>query len=880
MNRFWKNCKGAVTVFVTLLLIPAVLISGTAVDLARIYTVRSTVQDANQLAANSILASYNAMIQDIYGLFGVMEDDPVFNDLMSEYIEVAILGENWKDRSMGTFQLFYGSNDVETTVTFASNKNLKNPDVLRRQIEEYAKYRAPVIIAERIVDILDSFDKIKEDAEIIKDKMDIDDDIEDIEKQYKKVYDKINEINDGYQAIENSAFESINEYLRQIREQIVALQNTRDDWTTANNNGETDKANDLESKYTDIMTNIKSLINGGTVKTGWLNGNTNDDGEWDSGGWTGSRRSDGIKKAIGDRKKALEDYKKKFDELVQLCEAADKKKKELAEKVSRLETKLNSGNCSSELKDGLTTPPKGSDGNTLKDSNGNNVQSTIDRYKALLKYDLKPMGEAMKSTDAAYIDSVISALNGVQFGKVSNNSLGDPNISLDKLTQLPTDSRFSISFYADTSGMEHAPGDYLYHLAQVTNYTYSAPNGFKRFENSAFSSTKNPEFYNLLKNMFSNTDKNNSLKKNAMKVITTLTKKVQDIFKGYTFDPEGALHYKSSDSSTTSSFVSEDDWGKEGKGKEKTKNALNSDIISNLGDMAGAAADKILLLVYDTEMFSCYTTTSDPEMKTMSGIPLGIDVNYYFQSEQEYLYNGNISNAKANLSSVAGLLFLVRFVFDYVASFTIGEVNDIVNAIEGALSFTGPFAIVIGEAARVVIAMAEATLDVGDLRSGHRVALFKNNDNWKFSVSGLLDAIKDTAHDVAADMLSDNSSSGGTSHDHKAEDEQGLFYSDYMRLFLLMVDGDTLADRTANLISLNVTNKNEGVGSAGDRTARENMMSGLTLVDLRKAKTDFKITTTVDMSMLFLSMQFAQDGVKGVIPPKTIEVTVTDYRGY
>jgi hypothetical protein len=409
----------------------------------------------------------------------------------------------------------------------------------------------------------------------------------------------------------------------------------------------------------------------------------------------------------------------------------------------------------------------------------------------------------------------------------------------------------------------------------VTNHGYAAPNGFKKFEDTAFSSTQNPGFFDELKAMFSGAG-SNTQKNNIKNAITALTKKVQEIFKGYTFDPEGALHYKSNAGDATSSFVSEGDWGNEGEGKKKTKDALDSDIINNLAGMASDAADKILLLAYDTEMFSCYTTTSDPVMKTMAGIPMGIDVNYYFQSEQEYLYNGNINNAVANLSAVAGILFLVRFVFDYIASFTITKVNHAVNSIKTALSFTGPFAVVIGEAARVVIAMAEATIDVGRLRSGHKVALFKTDPNWKFSVGGLIEAVGDASRDVAADLT------GGVSGNANEDDDGGLclYYSDYLRLFMLLVNGDDLAARTANLISLNVTNKKENVGDAGDRAARENKMSELTLVDLQKAKTDFKITTTVDMRMLFLSMPFAQEGVKGVIPPKTMPVSVSDYRGY
>ncbi len=69
--KFWKNTKGAVTVIVTLLLIPSILISGTAVDVARFYSAKSVVQDANTLGANAMLAQYDALLKYLYGLYGI-----------------------------------------------------------------------------------------------------------------------------------------------------------------------------------------------------------------------------------------------------------------------------------------------------------------------------------------------------------------------------------------------------------------------------------------------------------------------------------------------------------------------------------------------------------------------------------------------------------------------------------------------------------------------------------------------------------------------------------------------------------------------------------------------------------------------------------------
>lgn len=354
--------------------------------------------------------------------------------------------------------------------------------------------------------------------------------------------------------------------------------------------------------------------------------------------------------------------------------------------------------------------------------------------------------------------------------------------------------------------------------------------------------------------------------------MTQLLDKAQELFKGWVNDPAGAWRYQEATSEEgQSGFGQESDWGDEDAAKDETKNALEDDLLSSLSGLLGEAADKILLLTYDSEMFSCYSTAKDGSEKNMAGIPLSVDVNYYFQSELEYLFNGDLHNAFNNLNAVSGMLFLVRFVFDYVASFTIKEVNAAVNSIKVALSATGPFAVVIAELARVAIALAEAALDVSALRSGAKVALIKSDTNhtWRFSVTGVLNTAAGTAGDIV-------SSKAETQDDP----DPALSYKDYLRLFLLLKSGDELAQRTAELISLNVTYKKEGFGGLSDRSAREEAMSAAERFDMSSAITDFSLTTTVDLRMLFLSMPFAQAGVNGVVPPGTLSLSVTDYRGY
>ena len=123
-----------------------------------------------------------------------------------------------------------------------------------------------------------------------------------------------------------------------------------------------------------------------------------------------------------------------------------------------------------------------------------------------------------------------------------------------------------------------------------------------------------------------------------------------------------------------------------------------------------------------------------------------------------------------------------------------------------------------------------------------------------------------------------------------ANRNRGLSYSTYM-LFLFLAkalchigsepDAATeLAKRTGNLIEWNIINYQNGV--KGNETAMATALQGEGRFRLVDMKTDFGITTTVDLRMLFLSMPFALNfsDRRGIGMPGTMPVAVTDYRGY
>ena len=57
-------------------------------------------------------------------------------------------------------------------------------------------------------------------------------------------------------------------------------------------------------------------------------------------------------------------------------------------------------------------------------------------------------------------------------------------------------------------------------------------------------------------------------------------------------------------------------------------------------------------------------------------------------------------------------------------------------------------------------------------------------------------------------------------------------------------------------------------------------MASAEIFNMSEAVTGFTLTTTADLRMLFLSMPVAQRGLNGVVPPGTVPLSVTSYRGY
>ena len=848
MQRFWSDCKGAVTVFVTLLLIPAILVSGTAVDLARIYTARSTVQNANQLAANSVLAGYNALLNDLYGLYGFMKDDPHLTDMINEYIALTVFGRDITNE-LGTLRSFYGAGD-DFTAAPSFHKELSEIPVLRRQILEYMKFRAPLILAEQLFESLSGLDKLSEDMEIVEAKQELDESMEELFQLYYDLYDAIvaaDKCPSPTEGISGAPFNQITGNFNRIREHLRELSDLRkildeaesdeeddddddegdddDDEDDEDDEDEEDKLEELKEKYASVIADIKVLA---------LTIRSNVEGSVQN----------------------AENFKDKFGLVLEIAKEIDEKKADLQRKFDELENKLERGECSPELREALFTE---------KDAEGKTV---MDYYRVVLAGEIASLAEEYRSEGNSFLNSVIEMLNDVRYREYGVPMTDTNSLTLGQLENLAeTILEFSIE---DTEDETVNFADFVqlnWVLPRKPPGALGSPTTFKKFSEC---SDLHAEFFDDLKKLAE----------------VTAGSSFVDITEGPGEKPAGSKTAEQAQRENIEKLenmeFNDDEIPLSGAeyidpGYAETKTGIKIDgiaknIIDFISDPLNTlknTGDYALILTYDTAVFSCYTTTKpdsigkDPAdidyKKTITGIPMNPKVNYFYQSEMEYIFNGS-HTAKDNLDFVKGLIFAVRAIVNYIAVFSINEVTAIVNAVK-AIPIPFGINLVLGEIARAAFAAAESAMDVSRIRSGYRVTFIKTSSTWRCVPSKLFS-------------------------DPKEHDASGLVYENYMLIFFvgkafftggISEAADDLVKRTGELAEWNMVNYIKKLNA--DEAAMTEALTDSPF-KLDNAATGIGITTSVEMRMMFLSMPFAQKGISGVVPPRTFPVISDDYRGY
>lgn len=223
-----------------------------------------------------------------------------------------------------------------------------------------------------------------------------------------------------------------------------------------------------------------------------------------------------------------------------------------------------------------------------------------------------------------------------------------------------------------------------------------------------------------------------------------------------------------------------------------SENALN--FISSMEDilLKGLAAlrDEIYINEYIMGMFkNSVTVLRDGPVEKKDLYLRGVDKSIrdtFFDGEVEYILHGNPSE-RINKTMTQAQVLLVRFGLNTLHVYSDSKKRELANGIAAAAAgwWTGGAGIpIIANLIMCGWGMGEAVIDLTDLMDGKPVPLYKLAGDWKLDI-GL-------------------SERGGP----KSDTRLSFTYHDYLRLFLLLKNTETVINRMEDLIELNMQKTN------------------------------------------------------------------------
>lgn len=192
-----KGCSrqesGAITVFLALIFMSLVIFAGAVIDIVRIAAADRKVQSVLNSSARSVLAGYDSELVGEYGIYGINAASDTIKDDFYRYLSV-----NLEERHEGIsfINITVDREDIE----IQGMDSLLKEEAFKRQVQEYMKYRTPII---ETFSLIEQLKNIKLDKKV------------DFAKSEKVVRDKAREL--------RTKANEVNARLAGIKKKIIDL---------------------------------------------------------------------------------------------------------------------------------------------------------------------------------------------------------------------------------------------------------------------------------------------------------------------------------------------------------------------------------------------------------------------------------------------------------------------------------------------------------------------------------------------------------------------------------------------------------------------------------------------------------------------------------
>lgn len=176
-----RGTQGAISVFLAIILVPCIVVSSVFVDLGRVHLSKTTAESSADLALNALLTNYDADLKDWYGMVASCQNIGEFYEASANYFLRALASQGMSDEEIILLSDYYANATNDDTIydllktesktnaggmiSAVDGANLSNAALMKDQVVEFMKYRAPIEIATGLIDRLKSDSTITEAIE-------------------------------------------------------------------------------------------------------------------------------------------------------------------------------------------------------------------------------------------------------------------------------------------------------------------------------------------------------------------------------------------------------------------------------------------------------------------------------------------------------------------------------------------------------------------------------------------------------------------------------------------------------------------------------------------------------------------------------------------
>lgn len=274
-----RKTRGAISIFLVMILIPTMLLSAVLIDGSRLASARAMTQEAADLAALSVLSSYDQELKDEFGLFA-MDDSGKAEAIYKESLNATLLAygmsgtEEYSDRIWEILKSAVGAGNPYKGKSFLNlydfsvdsckvtpKYSLAEWQVLENQMVEYSKFRGIYVMADRF-NILSSFGEAKKQAEeereaceVMEEKMTVDEENQAVEKALKSLRDSIGSLN---AAVQQTAADR-NHYILCLEAKMKKIRRDYTEDDEAEDSDENELAAEYDSSRSQLRTDLQAV---------------------------------------------------------------------------------------------------------------------------------------------------------------------------------------------------------------------------------------------------------------------------------------------------------------------------------------------------------------------------------------------------------------------------------------------------------------------------------------------------------------------------------------------------------------------------------------------------------------------------------------------